>query len=236
MHKPLQFYLMFKRKLSLSDLLLIVVNLIPLYCVWFEGWNASQVFLVYCLETVIMGIVTILKMACVTLFVNKNDVWSNGGSSTMVSGWFFILFFIIHYGFFVFVQTQIFFSVSGLIPDHTFLGGYSKIPVLLGSNGKLLLLIFIVYYSLQNFIDFFVNGNYITISLGKLMFEPYIRIFVQQFVVILGSMFLTFGAGKIFILIFVLVKIFFELFINYNRLLEIAEKRERLQKGREKKI
>jgi len=68
------------------------------------------------------------------------------------------------------------------------------------------------------------------------MFEPYIRIFVQQFVVILGSMFLTFGAGKIFILIFVAAKIFFELFINYNRLLDIAEKRERLKKEREQKI
>jgi Family of unknown function (DUF6498) len=224
---------MFKRKLSFSDLLLIVVNIIPLYCVWFEGWNASQVFLVYCLETVIIGFVTVLKMACVTLFVKKSDVWQNGGSSTMVSGWFFILFFIMHYGFFVFVQTQIFFSVSGLIPGHTLMGGYSKIPALLGDNGKLLLLIFIVYYSVQNFIEFFMKGNYKTISMGRLMFEPYIRIFVQQFVVILGSMFLTFGAGKIFILIFVVVKIFFELFVNYNRLLDVAEKRERLKKDRE---
>jgi hypothetical protein len=227
---------MFKRKLSVNDLLLIVVNLIPLYCVWFEGWNASQVFLVYCLETVIIGLVTVLKMACVTLFVKKTDVWQNGGSSTMVSGWFFILFFIAHYGFFVFVQTQIFFSVSGLITGHTLLGSYSKIPALLGDNGKLLLLIFIVYYSVQNFIEFFMTGNLKAISMGRLMFEPYIRIFVQQFVVILGSMFLSFGAGKIFILIFVVVKIFFELFINYNRLLAIAEKRERLQKEKEAKI
>jgi Family of unknown function (DUF6498) len=227
---------MLKRKLSVNDLLLIVVNLIPLYCVWFEGWNASQVFLVYCLETVIIGLVTVLKMACITLFVKKTDVWQNGGSSTMVSGWFFILFFIAHYGFFVFVQTQIFFSVSGLITGHTLLGSYSKIPALLGDNGKLLLLIFIVYYSVQNFIEFFMTGNLKAISMGRLMFEPYIRIFVQQFVVILGSMFLSFGAGKIFILIFVVVKIFFELFINYNRLLAIAEKRERLQKEKEAKI
>jgi len=227
---------MFKRKLSVSDLLLVVVNLIPLYCVWFEGWNASEVFLVYCLETVIIGVINVLKMACVTLFVKKTDVWENGGSSTMVSGWFFIFFFIMHYGFFVFIQTQMFFSVSGLMPGHSFLGGYSKIPALLGNNGKLMLLIFIVYYTVQNFIDFFMSGNYKTISMGRLMFEPYVRIFVQQFVVILGSMFLTFGAGKIFILIFVAAKIFFELFINYNRLLDIAEKRERLKKEREQKI
>ena len=227
---------MFKRKLSVSDLMLIAVNLIPLYCVWFEGWNASQVFLVYCLETVIIGVVNVLKMACVTILIKKSDVWENGGSSSIVSGWFFIFFFIIHYGFFVFIQTQIFFSVSGLIPSHTLMGGYSKIPALLGNNGKLMLLIFIAYYSVQTFFEFFMTGKYKTISMGRLMFEPYIRIFVQQFVVIMGSMFLTFGAGKIFILIFVIVKIFFELFVNYNRLQDIAEKRERQKKESEEKI
>ena len=227
---------MFKRKLSVSDYLLILVNLIPLYCVWFEGWNASQVFLVYCLETVIIGLINVLKMACVVLFVKKMDVWENGGATSMVSGWFFIFFFIIHYGFFVFIQTQIFFSVSELIPGHAFLGGYSKIPALLGNNGKLMLLIFIAYYSVQTFFEFFMTGNYKTISMGRLMFEPYIRIFVQQFVVILGSMFLSFGAGKIFILIFVVVKIFFELFVNFNRLQDIAEKRERLKKERGNKV
>ncbi len=236
MHKPLQFYLMFKRKLSISDLLLIAVNLIPLYGVWFEGWNASEVFLVYCLETVIVGIINVLKMVCVTIFVKKTDVWENGGSITMQSGWFFIFFFIIHYGFFVFVQTQIFFGVSGMIPDGAMLGSYSRIPALLGDNGKLMLLIFIAYYSLQTFFDFFMTGNYKTISIGRLMFEPYMRIFVQQFVVILGSMFLTFGAGKVFILIFVIAKIFFELVVNLNRLLAVAEKRQQLKKEKEQKI
>jgi Family of unknown function (DUF6498) len=224
---------MFKRKISVSDYLLILVNLIPLYCVWFEGWNASEVFLVYCLETVIIGLINVLKMAYVTLFVKKTDVWQNGGSITMQSGWFFIFFFIIHYGFFVFVQTQIFFSVSGMIPDRAMLGSYAKIPALLGDNGKLMLLIFIAYYTVQTFFEFFMTGNYKTISLGRLMFEPYIRIFVQQFVVILGSMFLSFGASKIFILIFVVAKIFFELFVNFKRLLEIGEKREQLKKERE---
>ncbi|MBL7701294.1 MAG: hypothetical protein JNM14_03535 [Ferruginibacter sp.] len=226
---------MLKKKLTVSDWLLIIVNLIPLYGVWFEGWNASEVFLVYCLETVIIGIINVLKMACVTLFVKKTDDWQNGGSTTKQSGWFFIFFFIVHYGFFVFVQTQIFFAVSRLIPDGSFFVNYAKIPELLGHNGKIMLLIFIVYYTVQNFIDFFLSGKYKTISMGRLMFEPYMRIFVQQFVVILGGIFLGFGAGKIFILIFIIAKIFFELFVNFNRLLVIAEKRQQLKNEREKK-
>ncbi len=226
---------MFKRKLSAGDWLLILVNLIPLYYVWFEGWNASEVFLVYCLETVIIGVINVLKMACVTLFVKKTDDWQNGGTSSKQSGWFFIFFFIVHYGFFVFVQTQIFFAVSRLIPNGSFFANYAKIPALLGHNGKLMLLIFVVYYTVQNFIDFFMSGNYKTISMGRLMFEPYMRIFVQQFVVILGGIFLGFGAGKIFMLIFIIAKIFFELFVNFNRLLAIAEKRQQLKNERENK-
>ena len=225
---------MFKRKLTAGDYLLIIVNLIPLYCVWFEGWNASQVFLVYCLETVIVGVVNVLKMACVTIFIRKTDTWENNGSRTNQSGWFFIFFFIVHYGFFVFVQTQIFFGVSGLIPGNSLLGNYAQIPALLGHDGKLMLLIFIMYYTVQTFMDFFLSGKFRTVGLGRLMFEPYIRIFVQQLVVILGSMFLAFGAGKIFVLVFVLTKIFFELYINFNRYLELAEKRERLRAERDK--
>ncbi len=226
---------MFKRKLSPADYLLIIVNLIPLYGVWFEGWNASQVFLIYCLETVIIGIANVIKMAFVTIFVRKKDAWENGGSSSMQSGWFFIFFFILHYGFFVFVQTQIFFGVSGLIPGGSFMKSYSKIPGLLDDNGRLMLLIFIAYYTLHSVFDFFLTGNYKTISMGRLMFEPYMRIFVQQFVVILGSIFLSFGAGKVFILVFIIAKIFFELFINFSRWLAIAEKKERLKKERSNK-
>ncbi len=226
---------MFKRKLTISDFLLILVNLIPLYGVWFEDWDAKQIFLVYCLETVIIGIINVVKMACITVFVRKTDVWENGGSTSMQSGWFFIFFFIIHYGFFVFVQTQIFFAASGMLPTGSLLTRYSKIPELLDDNGKLMLLIFIAYYTVQSIFGFFSSGVYKTISLGRQMFEPYLRIFVQQFVVILGSFFLTFGGGKIFILIFIIVKIFFELFINFERILAVAEKRQRQKDEKNKK-
>ena len=226
---------MFKRTLTISDFVLIVVNLIPLYGVWFEGWDAKQIFLVYCMETVIVGLINVIKMACVTIFVKKRDVWENGGSTTMQSGWLFIFFFIIHYGLFVFVQTQIFFGVTGMLSGRSLFNGYAKIPELLGPNGRLLLLIFVAYYTAQNLFSFFNSGTYKTISMGRLMFEPYLRIFVQQFVVLLGSMFLTFGGGKIFMLIFIVVKVFFELFVNLNRLLEVAEKRQRLKQEREKK-
>ena len=216
---------MIRRQLTINDLFLILVNLVPLYGVWFEGWNAAMVFLVYCLETVIVGVINVIKMGAVTIFVRPRESWNNQGAISKQPGWFFILFFIIHYGFFVFVQTQLFFGVSGLVKDDSIFGKYAKIPALLGQEGKLLLLVFIVFHTLQMMLGFFKTGEYKNISLARLMFQPYLRIIVQQFIVIIGSMFLSFGATDIFILVVVVVKIFFEVFINYEGFLEKAEKR-----------
>ncbi len=216
---------MFKRKLTTGEFALILVNLVSLYGVWFEGWDARQVFLVYCLETIIIGVFNVLKMAAVTIFVKPKEEWQNGSSNSLQSGWFFILFFIMHYGIFVFVQTQIFFAVSGLVKDNSIFWKYAQIPALLGRDGSLLLLIFVAYYLMQTVYEFFIRGRYKTVSLGRLMFEPYGRIIIQQFVVIIGSIFLTFGAGKMFILIMVMVKIFFEVFFNFGRILEQTGKK-----------
>ena len=85
---------MFKHKLTISDYLLILVNLIPIYGVWMEGWDPKMIFIVYCLESVIIGLVNVLKMAIVTIFYKSKDEWSNNGVIKMVSGFFFIGFFI----------------------------------------------------------------------------------------------------------------------------------------------
>jgi hypothetical protein len=130
----------------------------------------------------------------------------------------------------VFIQTQLFFAVSSTIPGSSLLTKYAKIPELLGPNGLILLLIFIAYYTMENLFGFFSTGTYKTISMGRLLFEPYMRIFVQQVVVIVGGIFLSFGAGKIFVVIFILTKIFFEVIINFDRILVIAEKKERLKR------
>jgi hypothetical protein len=211
------------RNLRTPELLFIAVNLIPIFGVWFEGWDPKQMFLVYCLETVIIGLYNIIKMLIVTL-IKKKDVWENNGSRSMVSGFFFILFFIFHYGLFVFVQTSMFIGVSSfkdsaLGSPFTF---FFRLPSLLSPEAQLLLFIFIGVYGVQMMMDFIVSGTYKTISLGTLMFQPYLRIFIQQIVVIFGSMFLVFGAGKIFILIFVVIRIGFELFLPYDRILTKA--------------
>ena len=218
---------MFKNKLTPSDYFLIAVNLLPIAGVLAWNWNPKEVFLVYCLESIIIGIFTLVKMAIVILF-RKKDTWQNGENSSQQHGIFFMLFFMVHYGIFVGIQMAIFFGVSGIGKDNNIsaFNFFYKWPQLINNDMLLMLGAFVFFYGFKMMIDFVLSGQYRTIPMMTLMFQPYGRIFIQQFTVIVGSMFLTFGAGDIFIFIFAIVKIFFEVFVNYDSLLNKQMEKE----------
>jgi Family of unknown function (DUF6498) len=88
---------MFKRTLTPPDFFIIAPNLLPVIGVWFFGWNPKGVFIVYCLETIIIGILNLVKMGIVTIY-RKTDVWYNEGRQTKQSGLLFMFFFLMHYG------------------------------------------------------------------------------------------------------------------------------------------
>ncbi|CAN5754789.1 hypothetical protein BH10BAC2_BH10BAC2_07420 [soil metagenome] len=128
------------------------------------------------------------------------------------------MFFLFHYGFFVFIQLSIFIDVASLTDDsHGFFGVFyffSHIKNYLSPNMEMILLLYIASYGLCILQDFIFSGLYKTASVNNLVFAPYARIFVQQPSVILGGLFLSFGVGKIFMLIFVPVKNYFEYMLD----------------------
>jgi hypothetical protein len=212
---------MFKKNLSQSDYLVIAANLVPVYGVLFLEWNAKEVFLVYCLETIIVGIFTLLKLG-ITGAIKKRDVWNTQNGKTIYMPVIsFMLFFIVHYGMFVAIQMGMFFEVSSIGKNSGigFFNFFYRWPELITREIYIMLGVFIVSYAFRNITEFILSGEYRTASLGLLMFQPYGRIFVQQVTVILGSMFLAFGGGKVFIVIFALIKIFFEVFVNYEAII-----------------
>lgn len=211
---------MLKKKLKQSDYFIIAANLLPIIGAWVWGWDPKEIFMVYALETVVVGLFTFLKLLIVTI-TRKRDKWYNEGKVTQASGIFFMLFFLAHYGIFVAVQTGLFIQVSGIGKEHQagFFDFFVHWPRYLGPDGYYMLIGFLVSYAFQLVWNFLRTGQYKTAPMMILMFQPYGRIFIQQVTVILGSIFLTFGAGKIFILIFAFVKIIFEVFVDYDSLL-----------------
>jgi len=223
---------MIKRTLTKSDYFLIAANLVPVVGALFFNWDAKEIFLVYCLETIIIGILNLVKMGIVTA-VRKTDKWYNAGSYTMQSGLFFMFFFIMHYGLFVAVQMGIFFGVSG-IGDGTNLTVFNffyKWPELITNDSVIMLATFGIGYGFKMIYEFIRSGEYKTMPLVIIMFQPYGRIFIQQLTVILGSLFLSFGAGKIFIIVFAAVKIFFEVYVSFDQVLGKAMSDMKKQSG-----
>jgi len=210
---------MLRRKLTQADIYLIVANLLPVYGAWVLDWNAIEVFIVYAMETLIVGILTVLKLSIATLSGN-NHAWYANNRKTKQPGILFIIFFIVHYSIFAAVQTSIFAESANINPPGTglfyfFLHWYTYI----NKDIAFMLSGFVVSWLARSFIPFIVNREYKTTSMMRLMFQPYGRIFIQQLTVLLGSMFLVLGGGKIFVLIFALVKIFVEVFMNFDNIL-----------------
>lgn len=209
-----------KRKLTRDDLYIIAANFLPVLGVWFLGWNAVEVFIVYALETIIVGAITVLKLLVATLARGK-DTWYNEGKSTQVSGFFFIFFFIVHFGLFALVQTSIFSESANVVQPgkgmtHFFFHWWEYT-----NEGIIIMLCgFVVSYLARSFVPFIISGDYKRMSMMRIMFSPYGRIFIQQFTVILGSMFLTFGWNKGFILVFAAAKTLFEVYFNFEAIMD----------------
>ena len=206
---------MTRRKLTISQISLIAINLVPIFGVWFQGWDAARIFLFYCLETILIGIFHVIKMIVAMIISRPTDsIPHNQKGKLLFIGLFIVCFFIMHYGIFVFVQTSMFFAASGVYKGDLFNLSIPVLKELLGREGLEMMAIFTVFYiadTIKQLAGFRIEQPS---DIVKLMFQPYVRIFIQQFVLIFGSMFLVFGLGKIFIVIFVLTRFYIDLFLN----------------------
>lgn len=223
---------MIKRKLTISQIILIGINLLPILGVWFQGWDAARIFLFYCLETILIGIFHVIKMILAMILSQpQGELPGRKKGGIFLLGFFIVAFFIMHYGIFVFVQTSMFFAVSGVYKGDLFNLDPTTLKRLLGREGMLMMTIFIVYYTLQTIKEATVSRIEKMSDLVKLMFQPYLRIFIQQFVLILGSMFLVFGLGNVFILIFILTKLYIEVLMSWNERISQAFEKNKLKIG-----
>ena len=207
---------MLKRKLRAADTYLIVANLLPVYGVWFLGWNSIEVFVVYVMETLIVGLLTVLKLAIASLTGSGED-WYVGNRKTKQPGILFILFFIVHYGIFTAVQSSIFAESANINPPgsswlYFFFHWYQYI----NKDVAIMLVGFSLSYLARSFAPFIANREYKNASMARIMFQPYGRIIIQQLTVLVGSMFLAMGRTKVFILVFGLIKIWVDLCLNFD--------------------
>jgi hypothetical protein len=162
-----------------------------------------SILFVYFLETIIIGVFNALKMFCSIHF----------GKS---GGYGLILFFLFHYGFFIAIQSIFAFALFSIEGNSIFgepfniLENYGIILNLADMKYALPAIIFT--HVGKFFSDFIQNKKYLKFSATEIMTKPYLRIFVQQFVVIISFFFMVFGkAGIIAAMLLILFRLVIDL-------------------------
>ncbi len=218
-------------KLDRSSLPIILWNLTPLAGVLFFGWEAISVFVCYALETIVIGIFNVFKLIAVNYYGLPPQPDEKG-----VQGWGIIPFFLVHYYLFVFIQLSIFFPIagSGSLGPLAFINNLFSLT--LKSDYNIALGLFVANNAYLFVTDFILPRTYQKRSVLQQMFEPYTRIFVQQFVVILGAMVYTLSGSGIFIVVLlVVIKTWFDLLLYRKGLLEWAKEKQAEIKAFEEK-
>lgn len=208
----------------LAIISLLAANLVPLIGVWYFGWNISSIMLLYWAESAIIGYFTVRKMHYLDVQGLKTAMAGENSSSSQpptsftqitingktfnstqelnqaaLGAIFFIPFFLLHYGIFMFVHLIFllifFFSLS-----------LDWWAILLG----LVSLFFSHYVSYQtNFIN---GGEYQRTSVPAEMFKPYPRIIVMHLTIILGAAFVMSQGGQgVALVLLVVLKIIVDL-------------------------
>jgi len=208
---------MILKRLNLENCLIIVSNAVPIFGVIFLGWSARDVFLAYALETIIIGVFTAAKIA-LTAMLRKQ----------IAAMFLYTAFFIFHFGLFAVVQITLFLTVSNV---HNFFFNAETGPYFQIDFDVVTMLVgFALAFIFGNLIPFFTGGDYRTVPLFFIMFQPYGRIVIQQFTVILGSTLLLFGFGKVFVLIFMVIKTFVEIVADFGPAIVKATKKWQMQR------
>jgi len=179
---------------------LVLTNMLPIYGVLVLGWDAFNIVLLYWAENLIIGFYNVLKMA----FAKVEPPIANIGKL------FTIPFFIIHYGAFVAVHGFIIFAIfgkGGPSPDmhHPWPCFLIFLQLLIGvichcwktitTDMKYVLVTLFISHGVSFVHNYLMAGEYRTIKSNDLMGQPYSRILVMHFAILIGA-FLTISIGS----------------------------------------
>lgn len=176
----------------------------------FKLADPLTVVFAYFMETIIIGIFHLVKLALVSKYGKKST-----DPQMQLSGIPLMLFFTVHYGMFVGIQSIFAFtlfqtSVPGLEDGFNLIHNYTFI---LKSEGMWMILGSIIMTNMGYFFtNFLWNEKYRDYAPDNILMKPYVRIFIQQFVVILAFFFfMIFNSGMIAAVLLILFRLFVDL-------------------------
>jgi len=180
----------------LSAILLVVVNAIPLIGVAFWGWSLMLILVLYWLESGVVGVLNVFKIARaegglgelpVSLAGNRITV-RLGGMAGAVGKGALIGFFVLHYGMFWAVHGVFVF----LLPLFAGLSATGSAPMDFGPLPLDGLLLSLVLLAASHVVSFFTNylgrGEYLRVTPQGQMMSVYGRVVVLHVTIIAGAL------------------------------------------------
>lgn len=191
-----------KLKAHLSLIILIVVNLLPIFGVIYQGWNVFEIVVLYWFENVVIGVVNIFKI--LTSAPRSDDGGASGkplpeylrqdgaGVLQHAAKLFLIPFFTFHYGMFCFVHGIFVFALLGQKSgvsgsSNPFEGMREMAGSVFGSNIKWFVIAIVASHVFSFFHHYIGKGEFRKLSPAELMHAPYGRIVVLHIAIILGA-------------------------------------------------
>src|SRR3989344_5925394 len=169
------------QRLSISEIFLILTNLIPLFGVLFYHWSLFSIFILYWLESAIIGFFTILKMLSSKKRVAIQTPLALNDSLLKGLKIAFVGFFMLHFGGFMAVHLVFIFAIAIGFSGLSHLGTMiATIPTIL-----LALLALILSHGVSYYFNFLKKERE-KYSPLQLMFAPYPRIVLMHFILIIG--------------------------------------------------
>lgn len=180
--------------------------------------SATEFVIVYALETMIIGVFHAIKMLTITFL--SSEMKNKKGEGVGLT-----LFFLVHYGFFVFIQTTFFFVFLSIGDDRISdsFGLSSFLTVLQFKGVQMALVLMLLSHAFKYWFNFYKNKRYQEVNLALYMFQPYVRIIIQQFVAIIPGFFIVFGNGGLAVaIVLILIRTIVDLFFAKIKTSEVA--------------
>ena len=183
--------------MSPSLIVLLCANAVPIFGVLFLGWTVLPLILIYWLENVVIGGFNVLKM--LTAKPSQPVFWA--------AKLFLVPFFMVHFGGFTYVHGALVLAIFGASGPTTF-DLMTTVPAAIRANHLgWAVLSLVLSHGLSFYWNYMKNGEYQRASLDVLMMQPYARVFILHFAVLIGGwIVMTLGSPTLALVLLVVLK------------------------------
>jgi hypothetical protein len=209
---------------------ILLLNLLILCMVIIVPSQRYLVIAAYFFETLAIGMFNVIKMLIITLFspsrkntgnflpyLKKNPGTSS--SSPLQTNFFLIVFFILHFSIFYFVQIGLLIGIAGDLDDNFpvndsfFPNPFSFFASALGEQGIYTIYGILLIQLFSLIYGFLIKGEYKATNCVVQAIQPYGRIILQQLVVLIGGFFIVIiPNAAVFSALLVIAKTFLDVY------------------------